>query len=144
MAVERSNVHTFSALFLVTLLLQKDTDCRFDVDVRTVMSRGHVQYMIGRGINAVMSIHRTIRAHAVRCSLEKTRCYCSSHGHGEHELPGSFCLSVCLSVCLFAQSHFFLISLRDLCRWLVARSTSATNFNHFENGYDESSNGGAP
>ena len=39
--------------------------------------------------------------------------------------PGSF---VWLSVCLSRNASFFEISLRDLCRNLLARSTSATNF----------------
>ena len=47
-------------------------------------------------------------------------------------LPGFVCLFVC-------PASFFRISLRDLCRKLLARSTSATKFVYFENGYDESS-----
>ena len=38
---------------------------------------------------------------------------------------------------------FFRISLRDLCRRILARSTSATKFVYFENWYDESSSRGA-
>ena len=52
-------------------------------------------------------------------------------------LPGFVCLSVC-------HASFFRISLRDLCRRLLARLTSATKFVYFENGYDESSSRGAP
>ena len=38
----------------------------------------------------------------------------------------------------------FQISLHDLCRRILARSTSATNFVYFENGCHESSSSGAP
>ena len=51
----------------------------------------------------------------------------------------------CLSVTLFVRhASFFRISLRDLCRRLLARLTSATKFVYFENGYHESSSRGAP
>jgi hypothetical protein len=46
-------------------------------------------------------------------------------------------------VCL-SHALFFRTSLRYLCRWLLASSTSATKFVYFENGYDESSGGEAP
>ena len=49
----------------------------------------------------------------------------------------------CLSLCLPATPHFFKFPLRDLCRRLLARLTSAAKFMYFENGYDESSNRGA-
>ena len=56
-------------------------------------------------------------------------------------LPGFVCLFVCLFVC---HASFFRISLRDLCRRLLARLTSATKFVYFENRYHESSSRGAP
>ena len=46
--------------------------------------------------------------------------------------------------CLSHQASVFRISLRDLCRSLHARLTSATKFMYIENGYDKSSNRGAP
>ena len=53
--------------------------------------------------------------------------------------------SVTSGFCLFVRNaSFFRISLRDLCRRLLARLTSATKFVYFENGYDESSSRGAP
>ena len=52
-------------------------------------------------------------------------------------LPGFVCLFVCCT-------SFFRISLRDLCRRLLARLTPATKFVYFENRYHESSNRGAP
>ena len=52
-------------------------------------------------------------------------------------VTSGFCLFVC-------HASFFRISLRDLCRRLLARLTSATKFVYFENGYDESSSRGAP
>ena len=52
-------------------------------------------------------------------------------------VTSGFCLFVC-------HASFFRISLRDLCRRLLARSTSATKFVYFENGYHESSIRGAP
>ena len=47
--------------------------------------------------------------------------------------------------CSFQLIHYAVhqISLRDLCRRLLARSTSATKFMYFENGYDDSSSSGA-
>ena len=56
-------------------------------------------------------------------------------------VTSGFCLSVCLFVC---HASFFRISLRDLCRRLLARLTSATKFVYFENRYHESSSRGAP
>jgi hypothetical protein len=56
-------------------------------------------------------------------------------------VTSGFCLSVCLSV---RHASFFQISLRGLCRRLLARLTSATKFVYFENGYDKSSIRGAP
>jgi hypothetical protein len=50
-------------------------------------------------------------------------------------------LFVFLSVC---RASFFRISLRNLCRRLLARLTSATKFVYFENRDHESSSRGAP
>jgi hypothetical protein len=49
-------------------------------------------------------------------------------------------------VCRFVCHHasLFRTSLRDLCRRLLARLTSAPKFMYYENGYDESSRRGAP
>ena len=49
-------------------------------------------------------------------------------------------------VCRFVCHHasLFRTSLRDLCRRLLARLTSATKFMYYENGYDESSRRGEP
>ena len=56
-----------------------------------------------------------------------------------------FHFRVLLSICPFVRvASLFQISLRDLCRRLVARSAQSTNFMYFESGYDESSNRGAP
>jgi hypothetical protein len=52
-------------------------------------------------------------------------------------VTSGFCLFVC-------HASFFRISLRDLCRSLLARLTSATKFMYIENGYHESSSRGAP
>jgi hypothetical protein len=56
-------------------------------------------------------------------------------------VTSGFCLSVCLSV---RHALFFRISLRDLCRRLLARLTSATKFVYFENRKHETSSRGAP
>ena len=55
----------------------------------------------------------------------------------ELKLPDFVCLSV-------RHASFFAISLRDLCRRLVARSIFASNVMYFENEYDKRSSRGAP
>ena len=61
------------------------------------------------------------------------------------------CAWVCGSKCatgfhfrICVMPHFSEFSLRDLCRRLLARSKSSTNYLYFENRYYESSNRGAP
>ena len=52
--------------------------------------------------------------------------------------------TVSVFVCPSRHASCFGISLHDLCRRLLARSTFVYNIVYFENGYHESSSRGAP